>query len=146
MLVIVNKIEKLGGLLMNRRKSREVAMKLLFEMSINKESYEDIIENFKEYTDVDLKDIDMEYITKVLAGIKEHGDEIDKNIEKYLIKWKLDRLSKMNLSILRVSTYEILFEEDIPGVVSVNEGIELAKKYGEDTSPAFINGILAKMI
>ena len=59
---------------MNRRKSREVAMKLLFEMSINKENYEDIIENFKENTDVDLKDIDMSYITKVLAGIHENGD------------------------------------------------------------------------
>jgi len=131
---------------MNRRKSREVAMKLLFEMSINKESYEDIIENFKEYTDVDLNELDMSYITKVLAGIHENGMEIDKNIEKHLIKWKLDRLSKMNLAILRICTYEILFEEDIPGKVSVNEGIELAKKYGEDSSPAFINGILAKML
>ncbi|MGV8982391.1 transcription antitermination factor NusB [Clostridium sp.] len=131
---------------MNRRKSREAAMKLLFEMSINKEKYEDIIENFKEYTDVDLTEIDMSYITKVLAGINENGMEIDKNIEKYLIKWKLDRLSKMNLAILRICTYEILFEDEIPGKVSVNEGIELAKKYGEDSSPAFINGILAKMI
>ncbi|MBZ9635911.1 transcription antitermination factor NusB [Clostridium sp. FP1] len=131
---------------MNRRKSREVAMRLLFEMSINKESYEEIIENFKEYTDEDLKEVDMSYITRVLAGIHEYGVEIDKNIEKHLIKWKLDRLSKMNLAILRISTYEILFEEEIPSVVSVNEGIELAKKYGEDASPAFINGILAKMI
>lgn len=131
---------------MNRRKSRETAMKLLFEMSINKEKYEDIIENFKECTDVDITDLDMSYITKVLAGINENGVEIDKNIEKYLIKWKLDRLSKMNLAILRICTYEILFEEEIPGKVSVNEGIELAKKYGEDSSPAFINGILAKMI
>jgi N utilization substance protein B len=131
---------------MNRRKSREIAMKLLFEMSINKESYEDIIESFKEHTDVDLNDLDMSYITKVLAGIHENGKEIDKNIEKHLIKWKLDRLSKMNLAILRVSTYEILFEKEIPNIVSVNEGIELAKKYGEDSSPAFINGILAKMI
>ena len=131
---------------MNRRKSREIAMKLLFEMSINKESYEDIIESFKENTDVDLNEIDLPYITKVLAGINENGKEIDKNIEKHLIKWKLDRLSKMNLAILRISTYEILFEEEIPNIVSVNEGIELAKKYGEDSSPAFINGILAKMI
>jgi N utilization substance protein B len=131
---------------MNRRKSREIAMKLLFEMSINKESYEDIIESFKENTDVDLNDIDISYITKVLAGIHENGKEIDKCIEKHLIKWKLDRLSKMNLAILRISTYEILFEEEIPDIVSVNEGIELAKKYGEDSSPAFINGILAKMI
>jgi N utilization substance protein B len=138
--------KKLGGSLMNRRKSREIAMKLLFEMSINKEKLEDIIENFKESTDVDLKDIDMVYITKALAGVHENITEIDKNIEKHLIKWKLNRLSKMNLAILRISTYEILFEEEIPGKVSVNEGIELAKKYGEDSSPAFINGILAKMI
>jgi N utilization substance protein B len=131
---------------MNRRRSREIAMKLLFEMSINKESYEDIIENFKEHTDVDLQEIDMSYITTVLAGIHENGKEIDKNIEKHLIKWKLNRLSKMNLAILRISTYEILFEEEIPDKVSVNEGIELAKKYGEESSPAFINGILAKMI
>ena len=131
---------------MNRRKSREIAMKLLFQMSINKENYEDVIENFKENTDVDLNELDMSYITKVLAGIHENGKEIDKNIEKHLVKWKLDRLSKMNLAILRISTYEILFEEEIPDRVSVNEGIELAKKYGEDTSPAFINGILAKMI
>ena len=131
---------------MNRRKSREIAMKLLFQMSINKENYEDVIENFKENTDVDLNELDMSYITKVLAGIHENGKEIDKNIEKHLVKWKLDRLSKMNLAILRISTYEILFEEDIPDRVSVNEGIELAKKYGEDSSPAFINGILAKMI
>ena len=131
---------------MNRRKSREIAMKLLFQMSINKENYEDVIENFKENTDVDLNELDMSYITKVLAGIHENGKEIDKNIEKHLVKWKLDRLSKMNLAILRISTYEILFEEEIPDRVSVNEGIELAKKYGEDSSPAFINGILAKMI
>jgi len=131
---------------MNRRKSREAAMKLLFEMSINKEKYEEIIENFKEHTDVNLVDIDMEYITKVLSGIEENSKEIDENIEKHLIKWKLVRLSKMNLAILRICTYEILFEEEIPGKVSVNEGIELAKIYGEDSSPAFINGILAKMI
>lgn len=139
-------MEKLGGLLMNRRKSREIAMKLLFQMSINKENYEDVIENFKENTDVDLNELDMSYITKVLAGIHKNRNEIDKNIEKHLVKWKLDRLSKMNLAILRISTYEILFEEEIPGKVSVNEGIELAKKYGEDSSPAFVNGILAKMI
>ena len=95
---------------------------------------------------MDLSDLDMSYITKVLAGIHENGMEIDKNIEKHLIKWKLNRLSKMNLAILRISTYEILFEEEIPNIVSVNEGIELAKKYGEDSSPAFVNGILAKMI
>ena len=131
---------------MNRRKSREIAMKLLFEMSINKEEYKEIIENFKEHTDTDLKDIDMVYISRVLDGIGKNKEIIDNKIEAYLINWKLDRISKIDLAILRISTYEILFEEDIPDVVSVNEGIELAKKYSDEKSSTFINGVLGNMV
>lgn len=131
---------------MNRRKSREIAMKLLFEMSINKEEYKEIIENFKEHTDVDLKNLDMVYISRVLDGIGKNNEIIDKRIEAYLINWKLDRISKIDLAILRISTYEILFEEDIPDIVSVNEGIELAKKYSDEKSSTFINGVLGNMI
>ena len=131
---------------MNRRKSREIAMKLLFEMSINKEEYMEIIENFKEHTDVDLKDLDMVYIDRVLDGIGKNKEIIDKRIENYLINWKLDRISKIDLAILRISTYEILYEQDIPDVVSVNEGIELAKKYSDEKSSTFINGVLGKLI
>ena len=131
---------------MNRRKSREIAMKLLFEMSINKCDYKEIIENFQDNTDVDLTDVDMVYVTRVLAGIQNNTEAIDKNIEQYLINWKLYRLPKIDLSILRISTYEIMFESDIPQKVSVNEGIELAKKYSDEKSSTFINGVLGKMI
>jgi transcription antitermination protein NusB len=131
---------------MNRRKSREIAMKLLFEMSINKEEYKEIIENFKEHTDVDLKDLEMEYISRVLDGVGKNTEVIDKKINSYLINWKLHRISKIDLAILRISTYEILFEEDIPDVVSVNEGIELAKKYSDEKSSTFINGVLGNMV
>ena len=131
---------------MNRSKSREKAMELLFEMSINKEEYKEIIEIFKEHTDTNLKDIDMEYISRVLEGIGKNKDVIDKKIETYLINWKLHRISKIDLAILRISTYEILFEEDIPDVVSVNEGIELAKKYSDEKSSSFINGVLGNMV
>jgi N utilization substance protein B len=131
---------------MNRRKSREIAMTLLFEMSINKENFEEIIENFKEHTDMDLQDVDMEFVTRVLKGVQENLQTIDGRIEENLINWKLYRLSKIDLAILRTSTYEILFEEDIPGKVSVNEGIELAKKYSEEKSFQFINGVLGKMV
>ena len=131
---------------MNRRKSREIAMKLLFEMSINKEEYMEIIENFKEHTDLDLKDIDMVYIARVLDGVEKNKVVIDERIKTYLINWKLERVSKIDLSILRISTYEILFEEDIPDVVSVNEGIELAKKYSDEKSSTFINGVLGNMV
>ena len=131
---------------MNRRKSREIAMKLLFEAAIKKEGYAEVIEDFKEHTDVDLSDVDMEYITRILMGIQDNLEAVDKHIEKYLINWKLYRLSKVDLSILRIATYEILFEEDIPDKVSVNEGIELAKKFSEEKSANFINGVLGSMI
>jgi len=131
---------------MNRRKSREIAMKLLFEAAIKKEGYAEVIEDFKEHTDVDLSDVDMEYITRILKGISENQQAVDQHIEKYLINWKLYRLSKIDLSILRIATYEILFEEDIPDKVSVNEGIELAKKFSEEKSANFINGVLGSMI
>lgn len=131
---------------MNRRKSREIAMKLLFEAAIKKEGYAEVIEDFKEHTDVDLSDVDMEYITRILKGIQENSQAVDEHIEKYLINWKLYRLPKIDLSILRIATYEILFEEDIPDKVSVNEGIELAKKFSEEKSATFINGVLGSMI
>jgi N utilization substance protein B len=137
---------ELGGSIMNRRKSREIAMTLLFELSINKEDYSEILDNFKEHTDMELTDVDMEYVTRILKGVQENTQTIDKKIEQHLINWKLYRLSKIDLAILRTSTYEILFETDIPNRVSVNEGIELAKKYSEEKSFQFINGVLESMI
>ncbi|MGY0375227.1 transcription antitermination factor NusB [Clostridium sp. JNZ J1-5] len=131
---------------MNRRKSREIAMKLLFEMTINKEEYEEILSNFKENTDLTLEDVDFDYIEKIVKGIQQNTESIDKKIEENLKNWKIGRLSKIDLSILRISTYEIIFSEDVPNRVAVNEGIELAKRYSADNSPAFINGVLGNMI
>jgi N utilization substance protein B len=130
---------------MSRKKSREVAMELLFQMSINKEQLEVTINNFIENTDYDMNEIDMEYVTKVLQGVNDNMDNIDKAIEKYLINWKLNRVSKINLSILRVCTYELLFDEEIPSKVAINEALELAKKYSEESSVSFINGVLDKI-
>ncbi|MFR1708131.1 MAG: transcription antitermination factor NusB [Clostridium sp.] len=131
---------------MNRRKSREIATRLLFEMLINKESYVDIIENFRENTDEKIEDIDFEYLIRVLKGVSENETYINETISKYLIKWKVERLPKMNLAILKMATYEILFEEEIPNKATINEAIELAKKYGDDNAPAFINGVLNNLI
>ena len=139
---------------MNRRKSRELSMKLIYQMSVNKEDYKDVIENLKESIecdlksdeDIDLKDIDMGFIIRILKGVEENKEIIDKEIEKYLVNWKLSRLSKIDLTILRICTYEIMFEEDIPNNVSVNEAIELAKKYSEEKSASFINGVIDKII
>lgn len=130
---------------MNRREIRETSMKLLYEISINGYEYSQAIESFKENSEDEaekIQDNDIEYIKDLLKGIYDNLDEIDKNIEKYLINWKLERLSKIDLAILRICTYEMLFMPDIPDTVSINEGIELAKKYSADKSAAFINGVL----
>ncbi|AKA70196.1 transcription antitermination factor NusB [Clostridium scatologenes] len=152
---------------MNRRKSRELVMKLLFQMTINKEDFKDVIVNLKENIEldkselqitgievkneidpenIDLKDIDMEYVIRVLKGVQENKEAIDNEIENHLINWKLNRLSKLDTAILRVCTYEFLYEENIPKSVSINEAIELAKRYSGDKSAAFINGVLGSMI
>ncbi len=131
---------------MNRRKSREIATRLIFEMSINKESYVDIIENFRENTEEKIEDIDSEYVIRALKGVSENEAQINETITKYLVKWKLERLPKMNLAILKMATYEILFDEDIPNKVTINEAIELAKRYGDDNAPSFINGVLNNLI
>ncbi len=131
---------------MNRRKSREVATKLLFEMLINKEEYVDIIENFRENTEDKIEDIDFEYVIKVLKGVSENEEYIIETISKYLVKWKFERLPKINVAILKMATYEILFDEEIPNKVTINESIELAKKYGDDNAPSFINGVLNNLI
>jgi N utilization substance protein B len=131
---------------MNRRKSREIATRLIFEMAINKESCMDIIENFRENTEEKIEDIDFEYVIKVLRGVSENETYINETISKYLVKWKLERLPRMNLAILKMAAYEILFEEEIPNKVTVNEAIELAKQYGDDNAPSFINGVLNNLM
>lgn len=133
---------------MNRRKSREVAMKLLFQMSISKDNCTDIMQGYRDSmeNESDLNDIDMEYVERVLNGVQKNTEYIDNIIEKHLINWKLYRLSKVDLAILRICTYEIMFEENIPNVVSVNEAIELAKKYSDEKSASFINGVLGSII
>lgn len=129
---------------MNRRKSREIAMKLLFEISFNKNNCEEAIENFKEENDC--KDIDFEYVTRIINGVIDNKEAIDKKIEESSNKWKIDRISKTNLSILRLATYEILYENDIPTKVSANEAVELAKSYSEEKSWSFVNGVLGSLI
>lgn len=143
---------------MNRRKSREVAMRLLFQTTLNEENLEVALENLKDvreseesakekdYESVDLKDVDIDYVKRIIKGIEENKEEIDEKIKGNLKNWKIERLSKVDLSILRLCTYELKFEEDIPSKVSVNEAIELAKKYSGEKAATFINGVLGKII
>lgn len=129
---------------MNRKRSREIAMELLFSMTLSKNSLEEIIETFVEEYEMKIKTIDLEYIKNLLKIVEEKKEEIDKKIEESLSNWKLDRISKVNISILRIAMAEILFVEEVPGKVAINEAIELARKYSDEKSISFVNGVLDK--
>ena len=130
---------------MNRVKSREYLLQLAYQMEITSETALETFNSFMENEDISKDDLDRAYIKSGLLGIEENKEKLDSLIESQLVKWKLNRISKVNLSILRISTYEILFAEDVPGKVSINEAIELCKKYSDNKSVSFINGVLDKV-
>lgn len=127
---------------MGRRVAREGAVKLLYQLEIHKTDLDEHVESFLKESCVGESSRD--YIMDVIDGVSKNKEYIDKIVEKYSKGWKLNRLSKVDLSILRLSTYEIKFRDDIPFNVSVNEAVELAKKYSGEEAGAFINGVLAK--
>jgi len=129
---------------MNRKRSREIAMELLFGMTLSKNTLEETIETFIEDCEMNLKTIDLEYIKGILAKVEENITVIDQKIEEALTNWKIDRVSKVNISILRLAIAEMLYVEDVPEKVAINEAIELTKKYSDEKSVSFVNGVLDK--
>lgn len=129
---------------MKRQKSREIAMELLFGMALSKNSYEETIENFVEDYEMDLNTIDLDYVKATVKVVNDNLEKIDEIITKSLVNWKLDRISRVNLTILRLAVGEMLYVEDVPEKVAINEAIELTKKYSDDKSVSFINGVLDK--
>jgi len=130
---------------MNRKLSREKTMELLFGMTLSKDTIEEAIENFVENYEGNIKEIDLTYVKQALIGIENNKEAIDKVIEENLHNWKLDRISKVNLSILRLSTYELLYDNEIPTNVAINEALEITWRYSDEKSVGFINGVLDKV-
>ncbi|HEX3027983.1 MAG TPA: transcription antitermination factor NusB [Clostridia bacterium] len=128
---------------MGRRASRELAMKLLYQLEIQKDDKD---EQVKATLDgEDLAPNDKQYVLDTIDGVLSNLSYIDKIIEDNAKGWKIGRISKVDLSILRLGVYEISFREDIPFNVSINEAVELAKKFSAEDAGAFINGILGKV-
>lgn len=110
---------------MNRKLSREKAMELLFGMTLSKDTMEDAVEAFVENYEGDIKEIDLTYVKQVLIGVNNNKEAIDKVIQENLHNWKIERISKVNLSILRIATYELLYDKEVPRGVAINEALEL---------------------
>ena len=131
---------------MTRRELRENVFLMLFRVEFHEEGemaeqlvlLDDEIENITEE--------DSAYINNKCNDIIAKIDEIDTAINESTKGWKTTRMGKVDLSIIRLAVYEMKFEEDIPAKVSINEAVELAKKYGTDESASFVNGVLAKFV
>ena len=121
-------------------------MELLFSMELSKNSYEETIENFIEDYEMDLNTIDVEYIKNVVKIVTDNVEAIDERVMQSLVNWRLDRVSKVNLTILRLAVGEMMFIEDVPGSVAINEAVELTKKYSDEKSCSFVNGVLDKVL
>lgn len=131
---------------MGRRELRENVFKLLFRIEFHRN------DEMKEQADLFSDEIencnseDISYIIDKVFDILEKMNEIDQSISAISEGWKIERMGKVDVSIIRLATYEMKYDDTIPVSVAINEAVELAKKYGTDESPAFINGILAKLV
>lgn len=140
---------------MTRRQIRESVFHLLFRIEFHeKEEFGEQLGFFdnellskigdKSESLRSVKPEELEYLNRKAKTIVDHLEEIDGLINERAVGWKTGRMGKADLTILRLAVYEIRYEDDIPFKVSVNEAVELAKRYGTEDSPAFINGVLAK--
>lgn len=129
---------------MGRRESRENAMKLLYQVQIQKDDIQEQIDRFIEEHEIN-DGQDREYLLNVVNGVIDKEMELDCLISNYARGWTISRMPKVDLAIMRLSCYEIKFRDDIPMNVSINEAVDLAKKYSGEQSGTFVNGVLGKI-
>ena len=132
---------------MGRHEQREQLFKLLFRVEFN--SLEDMPEQIKLF----FQDEEIEYTEKAMNAISEKYDkiqeklpEIDKLLDEKVEGWNTSRMGKVELTVLRIAVFEMMFDDDVPATVAINEAIEIAKVYGQETSGGFVNAVLAKFV
>jgi len=123
-----------------RRKARKAALTILYIHDLMGFPLDEVVKQVLEK--IKLNEKNLEYLDKLISQIKEHKKKIDRTIKKYLINWDFQRLSYIDRAILRIATCELLYFEDIPPKVSIDEAIELAKEFSDDDARRFINGVL----
>ena len=131
---------------MGRSELREHIFKMVFGVEFN--DIEHLDEQLELYVDqlVGVSEKDRIYLLEKAKAVIEHAPEIDAMINEHTTGWKTSRMNKVDLSILRLAVYEMKWDEDVPVKVAINEAVELAKRFSGDEGPAFINGVLGKLV
>lgn len=139
---------------MKRRVAREIAVQSLYQIQMNETTPQEAVQiaiyeaEHDNETELNFSGnkIDPAYITELVEGTYSNKVRIDEMLEEYLKGWAMDRLSRIDREVLRLAVYEMLYRDDVPAKVVVNEAIDLAKHYGTEESGKFVNGVLGKMI
>lgn len=127
-----------------RTQAREAVLKILYAIDITKDDPEVCIDNFWLNQDEAKPEV-RNYADALVRGLAANKTEIDKVITEHATNWELDRMAVIDRNIIRAATYELIYSDDIPPKVAINEAIELAKKYGDKDSGKFVNGVLDKI-
>ncbi|MCK5551983.1 MAG: transcription antitermination factor NusB [Deltaproteobacteria bacterium] len=124
-----------------RRRAREIALQVLYQREFNQaeEALGLFWNNFEALKGA------MDFSGRIIRGVEQHREDLDRIIDRYSSHWKIDRMAHVDRNILRIAVYELLYCDDIPPKVAINEAIDIGKKYGSEDSGAFINGVLDKV-
>ncbi|MCC7300238.1 MAG: transcription antitermination factor NusB [Verrucomicrobia bacterium] len=128
-----------------RRQAREWAVQFLFQTEFNPDDLELALIDFWNDPEKKPAERDLTYVNEVVRGVLEKQRELDRTISKYAQNWDIDRLGVLDRIVMRLATYEMLFRNDIPPVVSINEAVEIAKAYISKESGRFVNGVLDRI-
>lgn len=129
-----------------RHTSRKLALSSIFSWSFSELDIDKSVETSAEVLEEEGISYDDELTKFIVNGVKEHTDEIDKIIEECAPDWPIDKIAKIDLVILRIAIFEVLFGKKTPVKVAIDEAVEIAKEYGNDTSHKFINGVLGTVV
>ncbi|KYD25691.1 MULTISPECIES: transcription antitermination factor NusB [Anoxybacillaceae] len=124
---------------MKRHEAREKALQALFQVDVGHIPPEEALQNVTGDKEVD------PFLRQLVMGVTEHQEEIDALLRANLEKWRLERVANVDRAILRMATYEMKYVDDVPVKVSLDEAVELAKKFGDTKSGSFVNGVLSKV-
>lgn len=142
-----------------RRQGRELALKIIYSLQDQDSSIDEVLqdfwENFRFRDDILGEPLDefnrpvsaevRNYAEGLVRGVADHLEKIDRTIEDLSTNWALDRMARVDLSLLRLAAYELMYREDVPASVAINEAIEVGKIYGTKDTPSFVNGVLDKI-
>lgn len=126
-----------------RRRARRVTLETLYEYDVADHAPAEVLEQRIEENP--MENAGVEFATRLVNGVIEHLDEMDRLISRYAPEWPLDQMAVIDRNILRIAIYEFLVDGETPVKVAINEAVELAKTYGSDSAPRFINGVLGTL-